>query len=858
MKSKMRTFVIVFIFLSAVVLSIEVAQPAFAEDLWVDVANGNDSNNGLTATTAFRTIQKAATIAEPGTTIHIMAGIYRETITPANDGTATSRVVFIAQNGNGTVKIRGSEPSSSLSWVQLTSNTIGLRSGVDPTKIYYADLSSWNLSAPPRFVVELDNNQEPAARLLMAREPDFRVDTEWKYHEFWWAADGGETIPSCDPETNSNHNCDSSSRSLTQLIDRTSDTEPVGIEPGNLASPGDLVGATIRIMDNNSGHYSYKRTIATHSVSAGTITVDQICEFDSGTNDPALGWGSKYYVEGKPQLLDTPGEWWYDAVTKRLYLWPKTVGNPAMKKIEISMRTNGFKLKNRSYLTLDGLTFEFFNEEAIYHSNAPTDKSYNNIIENCNIRYSNYGISMYQSVAGGTTANIISGTLIENCEIEYIDTHALKLNNWWSGDTPSTFTRAGITNTTIRNNEFHHIGFYSDVSTAIGSLFTHPDKIRLESNYNHHIAHNGMAFNKSTVVSSKTRGFLPSEIKTGEILIKNNIFEKACQLGTDCGALKFWGRTSTNEHVYRDVLIVGNIFRNTYGWTYISEKRKKWEGNLISGRGFYSDWCSGLHLYRNIMYNNGFAGIAAYGCWRDGEYTIYNNVFANNFHGIRANSPDNTYGCVDTQIKNNIFVNNKYSGVSIQTITADLANLSIDCNLYNINGWCDWCTQPGLMMNNYNSSNRYYQTLDVMRQNTSFEDSGVSGNPNLVSYDGSDHNMYDGSWPDFHLTASSTNAIDAGTSLLPASLRALLQKFGIGDSYSGASYDIGAYEYGVGSNGDANCDGLINIQDIVACINHILEVQPLTQQGMTNADMDRNGEINILDITSIVNVILLE
>ncbi|MBN2001843.1 MAG: hypothetical protein JXA21_00690, partial [Anaerolineae bacterium] len=42
------------------------------DNLWVDAVNGNDDHNGLTAATAFRTIQRAADLAGPGTTVHIL------------------------------------------------------------------------------------------------------------------------------------------------------------------------------------------------------------------------------------------------------------------------------------------------------------------------------------------------------------------------------------------------------------------------------------------------------------------------------------------------------------------------------------------------------------------------------------------------------------------------------------------------------------------------------------------------------------------------------------------------------------------------------------------------------------------
>src|SRR5512140_752815 len=194
-------------------------EAAAAGDLWVNAQGGNDANNGLSSASAFRTIQAAARIAGPGTTVHILPGVYRETVIPAADGAASAPMTFLAQNGPGTVKVRGSVASSALAWTRLASNTIGLPAGVNPANIYYANLSSWGLKQPPRFLAQLDAQGNVATRLMPAREPDWQIKTEWKTSEFWWLANGGSVVAGCDPVTNSDHQCDKPSRSFTQLTD---------------------------------------------------------------------------------------------------------------------------------------------------------------------------------------------------------------------------------------------------------------------------------------------------------------------------------------------------------------------------------------------------------------------------------------------------------------------------------------------------------------------------------------------------------------------------------------------------------------------------------------------------------------
>jgi hypothetical protein len=92
------------------------------------------------------------------------------------------------------------------------------------------------------------------------------------------------------------------------------------------------------------------------------------------------------------------------------------------------------------------------------------------------------------------------------------------------------------------------------------------------------------------------------------------------------------------------------------------------------------------------------------------------------------------------------------------------------------------------------SSYRYLPTVIEVRDDTPWEANGVAGDPRFASYDLSDHDLHDGSWPDFRLTPASTNAIDKGTTALPASLATLLNAFGVADPHCGPAHDIGRYE----------------------------------------------------------------
>ena len=71
--------------------------------------SGSDTHNG-SASTPFKTISAAARMAQPGDTITVHEGVYRERIDPSRGGTsADKRIVYQAAAGER-VTIRGSEP----------------------------------------------------------------------------------------------------------------------------------------------------------------------------------------------------------------------------------------------------------------------------------------------------------------------------------------------------------------------------------------------------------------------------------------------------------------------------------------------------------------------------------------------------------------------------------------------------------------------------------------------------------------------------------------------------------------------------------------------------------------------------
>ena len=58
------------------------------------------------------------------------------------------------------------------------------------------------------------------------------------------------------------------------------------------------------------------------------------------------------------------------------------------------------------------------------------------------------------------------------------------------------------------------------------------------------------------------------------------------------------------------------------------------------------------------------------------------------------------------------------------------------------------------------------------------------------------------------------------------------------------------------TSGDVNEDEMLNIQDLITMVNHILDSSPLMDCALEAADMNTDGTVNIQDLISLVNAIL--
>ncbi len=266
---------------------------------YVTTTGGSDANPGTLAA-PFATIQQAANVAQPGDTVLIHGGTYRETVHPLNSGTAAAPITF-APFGDGTVMIDGADPV--VGWSKYSGS------------IYSAPLA-WTLG-------------EGSDQVFL--DGQMMTEAQWPN-------------TSLDPLHHTSATADSVSATINQ-----NGLSTATIHSSALTDPaGSWVGGIIRVSPGQAWIWQ-SGTVISNSPGVLTYTYQQLTSYEVPTA------GNHFYLTGKFQGLDSPGEWYRDPTSNTLYLWAPTGDSPASHNVEAKQRLYGFDLSGDSYINLQGL-----------------------------------------------------------------------------------------------------------------------------------------------------------------------------------------------------------------------------------------------------------------------------------------------------------------------------------------------------------------------------------------------------------------------------------------------------------------------------------------------------------------------
>ena len=253
---------------------------------------GSDSNAGSLAR-PFRTIQRAANLAQPGDTVLVRAGTYRETVRPLRSGSGSKPITFAAYN-NEKVTVSGADVVGG--WSKYSGSIYKARQSFD---------MGWG-----------DNQVFVDGQMMIeARWPNTSLDLS---HPTKATADKI-----------------SASSSSGTLYDSAL-TQP----------DGTWNGATMHIVPGQSW---FGQTAKVTSYSRGRLSFT----YKNMSSKETPTGGDPYYLTGKFKALDAPTEWFRDP-NGTLYLWDPKSDSPANHTVEAKHRDYAFDLRGRSNITVDG------------------------------------------------------------------------------------------------------------------------------------------------------------------------------------------------------------------------------------------------------------------------------------------------------------------------------------------------------------------------------------------------------------------------------------------------------------------------------------------------------------------------
>lgn len=313
-----------------------------------------DTNPGTEAQ-PFKAISKATPLLQPGDTVYIKAGVYRETILLTKSGTPSNPITIAAFPGHeGKVIINAAE--SVRQWRECT--------GPDECDgnpfwehIYVADVAA-QVQSHPDSAFAVRQVFQNGRRLNRSRYPN----AGWSY-----------------PTTISDPKKTFSDRSLSK---------PEGYFTGSVCH----IKTAVWHLDQ----------IPIKDFSQGTVTLARSPRFDISTQ-----FG--YYMTSIIGEINEEGEWAYDPAQKKLFLWPK--GDVA-QGVEFTYREYGLRTHaNTSWNTVRGLDMHKAYRYGIwlYHANDMT-------IENNTIEHT-FTFGIYLQTSGGTCNNnqILNNTVKHSC-----------------------------------------------------------------------------------------------------------------------------------------------------------------------------------------------------------------------------------------------------------------------------------------------------------------------------------------------------------------------------------------------------------------------------------------------------------
>lgn len=145
---------------------------------------------------------------------------------------------------------------------------------------------------------------------------------------------------------------------------------------GDLAGGDDWTGARVHV---RTQPWSLDARVVTgYVVGTGTITIDRDANYDINENEV-------YFLNNHLAALDSVTEWFYDSAAGKLYVMPPDGNMPGDGAVTVTQYDVGIEANNRSYVTVEGLSFVGHYDRGIYVHGS----SHHVTVADCDALYAN-------------------------------------------------------------------------------------------------------------------------------------------------------------------------------------------------------------------------------------------------------------------------------------------------------------------------------------------------------------------------------------------------------------------------------------------------------------------------------------